>query len=287
MKAVPDVNVRELGSVAELADVVALQRRIWGFGDLDVVPLHVLLTAAHHGGLVLAAYLDEAPVGMLFGFAGLLDDGRPKHCSHMTGVVAEARGMGIGAALKWRQRSLLLERGVDVVTWTFDPLEARNATFNLRHLGAHSDTYLVDVYGALDDDLNRGLPSDRLLVRWHLEAPPVVARAGARDHGERSPARATHPDDAQRLLRTAVRAGVREPVEVWSPTATHVLVDVPTDVQHLKRHAHEAAKAWRLAVREALTAAFATGYRAVDVLHDEEDGVPVAWYHLERTPPTP
>ncbi|TVR94838.1 MAG: hypothetical protein EA416_02845, partial [Trueperaceae bacterium] len=106
-------------------------------------------------------------------------------------------------------------------------------------------------------------------------------------HGERSSTVAAHPDDTQRLLRTAVRAGLREPVEVSSPTSTHVLIDVPTDVQHLKRDTPETAKAWRLAVRQALTAAFAAGYRAVDVLHGEEDGAPVAWYHLERTPPTP
>lgn len=285
MRVAPDVIVRELGSVAELADVVALQRRIWGFGDLDVVPVHLLLTAAHHGGLVLAGFLDEQPVGMAFGFAGQTADGRPKHCSHMTGVVADARGRGVGAALKWRQRSLVLERGVGLVTWTFDPLEAGNATFNLRHLGARSDTYLIDVYGDLDDDLNRGLPSDRLLVRWHLDDPAVVARAAERDHGERTTPVAAHPSDVtQHLLRTAVRSGVRVPVEVSPPEAASALVEIPIDVQRLKRDAPEAAHAWRLAVRAALTAAFAGGYEAVDVLRGEQNGVPVAGYRLERPP---
>jgi predicted GNAT superfamily acetyltransferase len=277
------VVVRELGTVAELADVVALQRRVWGFGDLDVVPVHLLLTAAHHGGLVLAGYLDQAPVGMLFGFAGLMDDGRPKHCSHMTGVVAEARGKGVGAALKWRQRSLLLERGVDLVTWTFDPLEARNAAFNLRHLGAHAATYLADVYGDLDDDLNRGLPSDRLLVRWPLDDPAVVARAAARDHGARLPVVAPPAvGAAQTVVRTATRAGVRAPVAVSPPEAPNVLVEIPADVQRLKRDAPELARSWRFAVRDALTSAFARGYRAVDVHRGEEHDTTVVWYHLVR-----
>lgn len=287
MTTATPLEVRELGSVSELTDVVTLQQRVWGFGELDVVPVHLLLTAAHHGGLVLAAYLDDAPVGMLFGFAGLTPDGRSKHCSHMTGVVAEARGLGVGSALKWHQRALLLERGVDLVTWTFDPLEARNAAFNLRHLGAWSDTYLEDVYGELDDDLNRGLPSDRLLVTWRLDDPAVAERASAHALGARTGRGvAPPPGGAQRVIATEIRDGLPAPIGIAAPTATTVLVEVPQDVQRLKRDAPEVAHRWRLAVRAALRAAFQAGYRASDVHVDDEAGRIAAWYRLEHpTPP--
>ena len=272
--------------MAALADVVELQRRVWGFGDLDVVPVHLLLTAAHHGGLVLAAYLDDAPVGMLFGFAGSTRDGRPKHCSHMAGVVAEARGHGVGSALKWRQRALLLERGGTLATWTFDPLETRNAAFNLRHLGAWSDTYLEDVYGELNDDLNRGLPSDRLFVSWRLDDEAVTERARARERGERPAiAAAEPPAGAQRSITAETRSGRRVPTGVITPTEATVLVEVPGDVQRLKREAPEVARAWRFAVREALRSALDASYRAVDVHHGTEDGEARAWYRLERSTP--
>ena len=288
MRRTPSVDVRECSQVAALADVVSLQRRVWGFGDLDVVPVHLLLTAAHHGGLVLAAYRDDEPVGMLFGFAGMTPDGRPKHCSHMAGVVAEVRGHGVGSALKWRQRALLLERGVTLATWTFDPLEARNAAFNLRHLGAWSDTYLEDVYGELDDDLNRGLPSDRLLVTWRLDDAAVAERASARARGGRATLASNEPPaGAQRPIAVETRADLRLPTGVVAPSEATLLIEVPGDVQRLKRQAPEAARAWRFAVRDALRSAFAAGYRAVDVHHGPVDGVAAAWYRLERptTPP--
>jgi predicted GNAT superfamily acetyltransferase len=278
------VRIREVDDVVDLAVVARLQREIWGFGDADVVPVHVLLTAAHNGGLVLVATLGADDVGMLFGFAGLTGDGRPKHCSHMTGVVAAARGTGVGRALKWRQRQRLLERGVALVTWTFDPLEARNARFNLATLGAWSDEYLENVYGELDDDLNRGLPSDRLLVSWELRSERVAERAAQADvdapvGAPAAPAVAT----GQPLLVARSTGGARHPVRLDPATEPSVTIEVPHDLQALKLRDLPLAHAWRTAVREAFTHAFARGYRATDVGAGASDGLPTRWYVLRRT----
>ena len=281
------VRIREVDDVVDLAVVARLQREIWGFGDGDVVPVHVLLTAAHNGGLVLVASIGADDVGMLFGFAGLTADGRPKHCSHMTGVVAAARGSGVGGALKWRQRQRLLERGVELVTWTFDPLEARNARFNLSTLGAWSDAYLENVYGELDDDLNRGLPSDRLLVSWELRSERVAVRAA--QAGVEAPAWAPPaaadiaPATGQPLLLARSTAGARHPVRLDPATEPSVTIEVPHDVQALKARDLTLAHAWRTAVREAFTHAFRRGYRATGVGAGASDGLPTRWYVLRHT----
>jgi predicted GNAT superfamily acetyltransferase len=280
------VRIREVVDALDLAVAVRLQREIWGFGDTDVVPVHVMLTAAHNGGLVLLASQGNDDVGMLFGFAGLTSDGQTKHCSHMTGVVAAARGTGVGKALKWAQRRRLLDRGVELVTWTFDPLEARNARFNLVTLGAWSEEYLENVYGELDDDLNRGLPSDRLLVRWELSSKRVAARAGsdvaagssvhAPTHVERSPTR-------QPLILAHSTAAGRRPMQLDTATEPIVAIEIPYDVQTLKVRDLPLAHAWRAAVREAFTEAFRSGYRATAVGAGETDGMPTRWYVLRHT----
>lgn len=274
------VRIREVDDVVGLAVVTRLQREIWGFGDADVVPVHVLLTAAHNGGLVLVASSGADDVGMLFGFAGLTGDGRPKHCSHMTGVVHGARGGGVGRALKWRQRQRLLERGVELVTWTFDPLEARNARFNLETLGAWSDEYLENVYGELEDDLNRGLPSDRLLVSWELRSERVAARAGA-NAGAGSVL--ADPVPGQRLLAARSVAGVRHPERLVQASEPVVTIEIPADVQALKARDLMLASAWRAAVREAFHHAFRRGYRATNVGAGASDGLPTRWYVLRHT----
>ncbi|MDQ5850812.1 MAG: hypothetical protein M3380_01845, partial [Chloroflexota bacterium] len=172
-----EIVVRHLEAIDEVRRVEALQREIWQMpGDREVVPLHLLVTAQKNGGLLLGAFSGEELAGFLFGFLGRTADGRWKHCSHMLGVLAPYRGRGIGETLKAHQRAFVMEQGLDLITWTYDPLESVNAFLNIGKLGAICRTYLRNVYGDLRDELNRGLPTDRFQVDWWLRSARVASR---------------------------------------------------------------------------------------------------------------
>ncbi|MCW5818261.1 MAG: GNAT family N-acetyltransferase, partial [Trueperaceae bacterium] len=215
----PELVLRELTSHADLHEVERIQREVWGLDDLEVVPNSQLRAALHAGGQLGGAFLEDALVGFSYGFLasphGRLMVGPGLH-SHMAAVRPGARGRGVGRALKWQQRAWCLERGIEWMTWTFDPLQARNANLNLRHLGAVGVDYLVDFYGPMGGPLGGGR-SDRLLALWMLTGQRVTARAegGGPLHGPAVGARSALPV-RERLATWAVRAassdGDAEPV---------------------------------------------------------------------------
>ncbi len=221
---------RPLEGLAEREACVALQERVWGESFADRVPASVLMIALETGGIASGAFLAGELVGFVFGITGLRD-GRPTHWSDMLAVAPEHRGEGIGYRLKLHQRAQLLERGVETVRWTFDPLEARNAHINLRRLGAVAREYRRDAYGASDSPLHAGIGTDRLVAEWPIASARVAARL------------AGHVDPAE--------AGAKR-------------IAVPVDLQALKRDDLAAAVVWRKEVRAAFEAAFAEGYVAVD-----------------------
>lgn len=164
------IVIRPLVTHGEIHAVEQLQRDAWGEPDIDVVPLHMLLTPPRHGGLLLGAFDGDRLVGFVFGFLGLTADGRLKHCSHMAGVHPDYRDQGVGYALKLAQREHVLAQGLDLVTWTFDPLETRNAQLNFHKLGAICNTYIRNLYGAMRAAINAGPPSDRFEVEWWIRS---------------------------------------------------------------------------------------------------------------------
>jgi predicted GNAT superfamily acetyltransferase len=191
------------------------------------------------GWYVAVARDADEIVGMCAGFVGVHDDGLHLH-SHLAAVLPRAQGQGIGRSLKRHQREWCLARGIETVTWTFDPLVRENARFNLHHLGAVGDRYLVDLYGEMDDDINRGQPSDRLLVRWELTSERVHRALDA-------PLPALAPDD--------IGAGAR-------------LIPTPAAITALRREDPDSALRWRLQVREAMEDAFAAGLRVTAMTPD-------------------
>ena len=171
-------TIRRLETTEDYKAAEEVQRRAWGLSELDVAPVHILLSIHKSGGLVLGAFDEQTNVllGFLLGFYGRNEDRHWKHCSHMMGVLPEARDRGIGQALKLEQRRLILAEGLDLITWTFDPLEARNATLNFTKLGVVSNTYIRNIYGDTLGELNAGLPTDRLSVDWWIRSARVEAR---------------------------------------------------------------------------------------------------------------
>jgi len=170
------IAVRKCEALDEFHACVALQREIWGEADLEVEPATLFVVAAHSGGQVLGAFDGGRLVGYTLALVGLLE-GTPYLHSHMTGVLAEYRDRGVGRMLKFYQREEALGRGIRLVQWTFDPLEVRNAHFNLNRLGAICRKYEPNLYGVTSSPLHRGLPTDRLVAEWRLDSARVMAAA--------------------------------------------------------------------------------------------------------------
>jgi predicted GNAT superfamily acetyltransferase len=244
------VEIRLVRTHDEFAACEAMSRDIWGAAERNVVPRELLVTMQHNGGLVHGAFLPHGRlVGFCFAFLGMRD-GQLRLCSHQLGVLPEFRGSGIGIALKQAQRYDALRQGYDLVTWTFDPLEARNAYINLHRLGCIARLYDRDHYGAMEDDLNRGLPSDRFEAEWWLSRPKPLSAA-----------------DPQVMLRVGTSGEpVREDLNL-GPRST-ALIAVPPDFQELKRQNLELALLWRMESRAAFEAALAAGLIAIDFRRD-------------------
>lgn len=240
-----------------------LQRRIWGFGDIDIVPALEMRAVQDHGGLVLGAFVDRRLVGFAFSFLGRTG-GRLHHHSDMTGVLRGERYRGLGFRLKTEQRRHVVAQGIDLITWTVDPLEGANAHFNFRKLGATARDYLVDYYGPMEDDLNRGLPTDRLQVEWWLEDPRVRALMEGKVVGEPNWSSAPLVNETGPVV-----GGLRAPRDHDLQRVERALqVEIPWDIHAIKATAPELALEWRLHLRRILQHYFARGYAVADFFAD-------------------
>lgn len=169
-----DITVRPLHTLDDFRRCVQIAREVWGDSDLDTEPYVTLVIADHTGGQVLGAFDGDLMVGFTKAFVGLHGQTPYLH-SHMTGVLPSYRDRRVGRYLKLFQREDALRRGIRLVEWTFDPLETKNAHFNINRLGAICRRYIPNFYGITTSPLHRGLPTDRLLVEWHLDSKRVVA----------------------------------------------------------------------------------------------------------------
>lgn len=261
-----DYTLRKLESYDDYKACERLQQRAWGFADgIDVIPLTNLVTAQKWGGLVLGAFTDEGELhGFCYGFLGRDPaDGRLVHCSHMLAVDERARNTGLGARIKWAQRDFVLQQGIDVIVWTFDPLESVNACLNFGKLGGLADTYRVNLYGRTTSRLHAGTATDRLQLKWMIRSPRVERRAA----GERGPvagALALDEIDAPWALR-ADDWGPGEPL--LDLDADRLRCEIPVSVQQVKEHQPGAAVAWREATRAVFTAYFQRGWFARECVH--------------------
>ena len=172
-----EVVVRRCEGLEEYRACVALQKEIWAEADVELVPDSVFVVAEHTGGQTLGAFEGQRLIGFTLAMPGLRNGGAYLH-SHMTGVHANYRDRGVGRMLKLYQREEALSRDIRLVEWTFDPLEMRNAHFNLNRLGAIARRYEPNMYGITSSPLHRGFATDRLVAEWYLDSPRVMAALG-------------------------------------------------------------------------------------------------------------
>ena len=225
------IVVRKCCTLEEFHACVELQREIWDEVDLELEPSAMFVVASITGGQVLGAFDGDRLVGFTMAVVGLRQNVAYLH-SHQTGVSAKYRDRGVGRMLKLFQRDEALARGIRTVEWTFDPLELKNAHFNLNRLGAICRRYIPDLYGVTTSPLHRGIATDRLVAEWRLDAPRVVAA-----------------------------------IENLAPSLANAraAIAIPAEVEQWKGEDAQRVRAVQTRVREEFTNWFARGYAAVAV----------------------
>ncbi len=262
------IEIRPVAGYAEYVACEEIQRVAWGSG---VVPLNMLTTIHASGGVVLGAFDRAAPsaplVGFVFGFLGRTADGRLKHCSHMAAVMPAYRDARIGERLKLAQRTAVIAQGIDLMTWTFDPLISRNASLNIRKLGAICRTYKPNIYGP-DPVPADGLPSDRFQVEWWLNSARVAARLAGADQ----------PPSVAAILADAALLNPDPEGVATAIAGAHLALRIPADIDALRDTSFARARAWRHQLRDLASAAFAVGYHVAEYARHGDSG----YYLLRR-----
>jgi predicted GNAT superfamily acetyltransferase len=276
----PAVAVRAARMRADYDACVGLQREVWGLSDLEITSAIQLIATVHAGGLLLVAEAaGEGIVGFSYGFAAW-SDGVPHLHSDMLAVLPAWRGRGVGLRLKWAQREAALARGLDLVTWTFDPMRAKNAGLNLRQLGAIAREFLQDLYGRTSSALHHGLATDRLLARWELGSPRVKRLATGRGGPPPPPARAPRINEVRFQGGLPVSSDPRLDLD-----ARRLLLQIPSDWDAVCLGEAGLAREWQGIVRRSFQACFVRGYAAVDFASVPE-GSGVCYVLEKLTPPS-
>ncbi len=202
----PEIKIREVTTVEEMQGCVDLQREVFATPDLENSPVRHLIVTKCAGGFTLGAFDGEKMVGFVLSVPGFKSENRFFY-SHMTAVDKNYQNLGIGAKLKWAQRERSLQEGINYIKWTFQPVQARNAFFNLERLGATIQIYAPNFYGtdystSAEQDSVRGVDSDRLFADWHLDSPKVTALSKGENFEEKKESARTIeiPNDWNKLV---------------------------------------------------------------------------------------
>jgi len=226
-----NILIREIDDVAGMRAVEELQKEVWGIPDLDVVPLTQLVAAKEAGGVLIGAFDGNTLVGFVYGFPSF-ERGQLAHHSHMLAVKPAYRNFDLGRRLKLAQRDHVKAQGIELISWTFDPLQSLNAHFNFNKLGVIADRYLPDFYGHDAASFLHQTGTDRLWVSWFVSREPKEPIAGE----------------------------------------DHVVIEIPSNINALMQHSPETALKWRAETRRAFTEALKAGYIVTSFIRDQKVG---------------
>lgn len=263
------MQLRDLHSIDEFKQVVALERQIWGGDYDDVVAVPILAVSVKRGGVLIGAFDKDRMVGFVYSLPGIKDR-KPIQWSHMLGVIDEYRSAGLGRTLKLEQRLRSIDIGCDLVEWTYDPMQALNAHLNFVKLGVVVEEYAINVYGESASHLHKGTPTDRFIAQWWIREPHVVRRIEPKGLA---------------IVRTQEAAdapvvNVTRPSGQWRECESYDLnrsdrrmwVEIPVGFTEMQAQEPSLALEWRMATRAIFTAYFGRGYRAVDFVLNREAG---------------
>jgi predicted GNAT superfamily acetyltransferase len=275
-------SVKRLNSIEEMQAVVELQRKIWGYGTSgtdDPYPARALMALSASGGLVSMACVGNEPAGFALAWLGRLPEkGQLYLHSQLLGVVSKYRGRGIGLQLKHHQKEYALNAGIARIGWTYDPLRASTAYFNLHKLGAVSRYYFQDYYGEMKSRLSLAKTSDRLWADWHIDSEEVARSGESKDAAELFAA-GTPIITSRACDEASLACNVPVDLELGH-SDRHLLVEIPPDFDQLLLQDQSLAEVWRKAIQKALRHYLSAGYVADDFLFTSDGSIPCAYYRL-------
>jgi predicted GNAT superfamily acetyltransferase len=259
------IIIRDIEEISELRQVEEIQKEVWGIDDREVFPALALIPMIEVGAVLIGAFDEDRMAGFVFGFPGLepVQQGcaaedraeKPRAVLHsdMLAVRPEYRSLGLGYKLKLAQRERALAKGIDTITWTFDPLQSLNAHLNFNKLGVIADRYLVNYYGETTSFLH-STGTDRLWVTWLLRSERVENRV-CRGTAMEAPA----CGDIQTIISMGEN---HEPVKLANESSAQrfFAIEVPPDINRLLSQSAQLARRWREATRDAFTIAIASGF---------------------------
>lgn len=252
------IEIRQVTELEELYAVQKLERLVW---KMEPIPIHQTITAVKNGGLIAGAFLGGKLIGYSYSFAGF-SKGQPYLCSHMLAVDPDYQLMGVGKMLKDRQLEIARTMGYELIVWTFDPLESRNAYLNTAKLYGVCYDYIANCYGEMKDGLNKGLPTDRFQVAWWINSPRVNEQWQPKSPVYESPFTAEKNAAGHPVLKAAEN-------DCWL-NADAVEVPVPEHIQLIKAENPELAHDWRIQTREIFTQLCNAGFALIDVRRTSE-----------------
>jgi len=255
------MEIREMQTLEDFQQCVEMQKEIWGFDDpYDAVPLPLLLVSQRQGGVVLGAFEGKRMIGFVYSIPGF-HHGHKLQWSHMLAVRPEYRNTDIGYQLKIDQYKMSQRTGYEYIEWTYDPLESKNAYFNLNKLGCIAREYEVNIYGETSSPLHKGTPTDRLIAHWPI--PPLHKQTYDSKNLPTPPALVT---------RTKFNDGLLFIEEInLNSNEDWLFVEIPTDIQALKSKFPDAALQWRLRTREIFLHYLENGYETYSFVFHRKD----------------
>lgn len=257
------LKIKRLSTYSEYERCVHIQRQVWKHEDIDLVPIHHYSISVKTGAILLGAFFEGKMVAFAYSFPAVSGDKIHQH-SHLVAVLPEYQGRKIGKMLKWAQRDQALKLGYDLISWTFDPLQAKNANLNLHTLGATVKDYLPNFYGPTPSlSPGKNIPTDRFLIEWQIKDKRVQTRRNKKY-------KSFNTDELPHALNGKLgRDEVFVPAAPWlSLTQKYILSEIPRDINQFTNKLDVVLK-WQRAVRRVASHYFSKGYLGVDFIYTD------------------
>ena len=279
-KTKPAITIRDLDSFDDLRKIEVVEKEVWGLSDMDVMPITMIVATKAAGSIWVGAFDGKKLVGFAFGFLGM-ENGHLMVHSHMLAVQEPYRDLDLGYKLKLAQRERALAMRVREMTWTFDPLQSRNAHLNFTKLGVVSNTYKIDFYGPETSSMLHRNRTDRLWVRWPMASRRVQQRLQGKDP------KAEVLDALSRLAPLIRFNGDGKPVRDELPAALarqRIAIEIPSDIGSVESKDPALATEWRMATRWAFTEAMKAGFLVAEFCRTIRGKQGPSAYLLEKGP---